>query len=478
MSSICRFLLMTSAIMCCGLLSTAQDTHYNTQQFGTRSALMGGAVIGGVKDNTAIFYNPGSIGFIDTSSLSINANLYRLENIRIKNAVGNEKDFKGINVGTLPLLVSGMFKSKNPRLKLGYGFAAPVDFQFKANARIAGNYQIAADTESPGLEEFIGQGLLQASVNETLVGMGIGYLLNEHWSIGITNQLVVRNHQFTDVRLTRFYLNTPALDLVSSNIWKTMKYFHMRYVPKIGIAYSAQKWDVGLTISAPGIRVLGSGSVAADVAVNDVLYQGQRRDVMANDAQEKLKAKFKSPLKIGGGLNYKTARSVIGLSAEWCGAIKSYDVIRAKPAAFVRPVDLAPDLQSEDLLRVKESAKQVINLSIGYEYFLKPQLSLIGSIRTDNSWFDSDILKQRGIKPQVSTWDIYHFTMGATFTRKRSTLSLGLLVSTGSDKEKSQGGNLSQPDEGNFLQGKTTITEASYSSFGFLFGYTFSFRKF
>lgn len=37
---------------------SAQDLHYWTNQFGTRSSLLGGAVVGGIKDNTAIFYNP------------------------------------------------------------------------------------------------------------------------------------------------------------------------------------------------------------------------------------------------------------------------------------------------------------------------------------------------------------------------------------------------------------------------------------
>jgi len=87
------FLVSGSAIQ-------AQDTHYNTFQFGARSALLGGAVIGSVNDNTAVFYNPGALGFIDTGALSINATAYQLDKIGIYNALDKQKDLKSHHFGS------------------------------------------------------------------------------------------------------------------------------------------------------------------------------------------------------------------------------------------------------------------------------------------------------------------------------------------------------------------------------------------
>ncbi len=75
-------------LICNTTLVKAQDTHHWGNQFGTRAALLGGAVLTDTVDNAGVFYNPGNLGYLDTTSLTINANLYGIENIRIENALG------------------------------------------------------------------------------------------------------------------------------------------------------------------------------------------------------------------------------------------------------------------------------------------------------------------------------------------------------------------------------------------------------
>lgn len=456
----------------------AQDTHYQTQQFGTRSALMSGAVVGGVKDNTALFYNPGSLGFIDTAMVSINANLYKVENISINNALGNQVDFKSANFISLPILISGMLPSKNPRLKWGYGLGSPMSFSFNGTGRVDAPFQIVDDIESPGTEDFIGQVQLKTKSQETLAGIGFGYRLNTDWSIGMTNQITIRSVEYTDVLLSRFFLNQPNFPLVSSNIWKAAKYNTWRYSAKFGIAYTKEHFDLGLTLTTPSVNLYGKGNVSADVTANNILVKGQRINILANDAQEKLKANYKSPFKFATGANYKKGKNTYGITIEYCGEIKPYDVIKSKPAAFVRPADIAVNLGSDEFLKVKSAAKAVVNFSLGFEHKISDALFLYFSFRTDNSWFDSSLSAYRGIKPEFTSWDIYHFTSGVSILKGRSTLSLGLLLSAGSNNNFQQNNNLSKPEEGNFLQGVTSITKAGYSAFGLLVGYSFNFKKF
>jgi hypothetical protein len=73
--------------------------------------------------------------------------------------------------------------------------------------------------------------------------------------------------------------------LVSSNNWQSVQYFNLRYSAKLGLAYTSKKWDLGITLNTPAIGLFGSGAVSVDVVGNNLLINGQRRDLLANDQQ-------------------------------------------------------------------------------------------------------------------------------------------------------------------------------------------------
>ena len=58
-----RNTVIAATLMLGGLTANvgAQDSHHWTQQYGTRSTLLGGAVIGSASDLSATYYNPGAI---------------------------------------------------------------------------------------------------------------------------------------------------------------------------------------------------------------------------------------------------------------------------------------------------------------------------------------------------------------------------------------------------------------------------------
>lgn len=457
--------------------AAAQDTQYWTLVPGSRSALMGGAVIGGTRDNTAVFYNPASLGFIDTASVSVNASLYRVDKIRIENAIGNTRDFNSSHFSNFPLLLSGTFNTRNPRWKIGYGVSTNVDFDFKATARLDGDIQIVDDAESPGPESFIGQASISSSLRETSAGLAVAYQLNDHWAIGITNLVTVRSADYIRATLARFFLNTAGNPLVSGDIIQNFRYYHFRYALRAGIQWRGDKTDLGLTVTTPGARLLGKGTVAADVTANDMKMNGNRVDLLANDRQGKLRTNFHAPFNVAAGANFRFSRSCLGLTVQYFGAEKWYDILQAQPAAFARPPGLYPALGSEAFLRVRGGARQVVNAAIGYEHELNDTWTLYGSVRSDMTYYDDELEDLKGIKPDISSWNIYHVVLGGVWKRGRSAVSVGLQVSRGKDDRKKQDGNLSSPSETNFLQGSTVITQAGYSSIGVLLGYSYSFKK-
>ncbi len=49
----------------------SQENHYWIQQHGPTSTFLAGAVTGGVRDNSSLFYNPGAAAFTEGFNLSL-----------------------------------------------------------------------------------------------------------------------------------------------------------------------------------------------------------------------------------------------------------------------------------------------------------------------------------------------------------------------------------------------------------------------
>ena len=62
----------------------AQDGHYWTQQYGTRSMLLSNSVIGGVEDLGAVYYNPGRLGLIENPAFLLSAEVYEWTRYRVE----------------------------------------------------------------------------------------------------------------------------------------------------------------------------------------------------------------------------------------------------------------------------------------------------------------------------------------------------------------------------------------------------------
>lgn len=455
----------------------AQDTHYWSQPFGTRSALLGGAVVGGDRDNTAVYYNPGALGFSDTGSISVSGNLYRVQSFHIQNALGDKADFKSMNLGSVPLLVAGMFRTRNSRLRLGYGILQPVDFDFKAAARLDGNYDVALGPESPGAEALIAQKNVSSTLHEIMVVFTPSWRLGEHWSVGLGNMFTGRSQNFSNVVLARVYLNDAVHTLVTGDELQHFSYFHLRYVAKLGVAWQGKRVSAGATFSTPGLRLAGKGSVGADYTGTNILWNGVRQNILADGLQPRLKTEFKAPLSVSAGMNWRFAKSMIAVSGQYFGKEGLYDILRAGDVPFVRPSGAYPDLGASNFLRVQSAARTVLNGVIGYEQELSSSLTLQGSFRNDMTYYDKDLDHATGIRPDITTWNIYTFSAGVVIGGGRSLVTLGLTGSLGTDNNHAEAGNFTQPGSDPLLRGAVTVTKATYSSFGFLLGFKYRFKK-
>ena len=455
----------------------AQDTHYWTQQFGTRSALLGGAVVGGVRDNSMIFYNPAAIAFIDTSSFSINANLYQAENTVVKNILTKEKEFASLQLTSIPLLTSGQFKARVPNMRISYGVFSPAAFQFRGQAHLTGQYAVVPDDESPGKEAFVGDINVFTRMRELDFAFGVSYKLDEHWSIGLTHLIDVRTHFYNRSVFTYYVLNNAEQTLVNSSLTQGFNYYNVRYMPKLGVAFRGNKWSWGATVTSPGIRIMGTGAVGVDVLGTNVKAGApQRSSLVINNRQTKIKSRFKSPYSVASGLEFRHRRTSYLVSAQYFGRQQVYTVLQGNQTPYVLPATAASLIGEEGLLQVKTAARPVLNVAVGIERALSEQTSLNLSFRNNNSYYDPQLLQESGIRPDISTWNMYHVVGGVTIRRPRSSVSLGLAFGFGNDKARKEQ-YLPLLSETDFFKNPITLTQASYTSLGFLMGYNYFLKK-
>jgi hypothetical protein len=470
---LCAFLLLV-AFSGTGL---CQDTQYWTNQYGNKTALLGGAVVGGIDDNAMVFYNPAALAFLGNNSISVNANVYRLERITVMNALGNSADFKSNRFAAVPVLIGGLIRSKNPNWKMGYGLMSPVQFDFSATARLDQLLDLVGDDESPGPEAFIGESKRTKSLSELTAMFGAARKLSESWAIGLTHLFTLRTLNYNSNLLTHMLLNDAATTPVSTTWISDVKYLHLRYQAKLGVNYQKDRWHIGLTVTSPSLGVLGSGTVGADLTTTNLTIGEQRTDIFASDRQDKLKAHFKVPLSVGMGLRYVFQKSQLMFSTEYFGAKPAYAILQPDPGAFFRSENVSVVAGSEDLLRVDGGARQVINAAIGYQYALSEDTQLQFSLRNDQSYSPGSQSDIPRINTEISRWNIIHLTMGTTMARQTSSLSLGLLISMGSTSRYETNGNLENPVEEGLLLGNATITDAQYFSAGLLLGYKFNLKR-
>ena len=69
-------------------LCLAQDAHYWTEQYGNKSTLMSGSVVGSVDDLGAMYYNPARLALQDDPTFLISAKAYQNVSLKVKDGIG------------------------------------------------------------------------------------------------------------------------------------------------------------------------------------------------------------------------------------------------------------------------------------------------------------------------------------------------------------------------------------------------------
>lgn len=408
----------------------SQNSHYWTQQYGNKSMLLGGAVIGSVNDLGAVYYNPGFLVFQeDASSLVITAKFFQLTNVKMENGLGENVDLEKSNLGNSAGLIAGVFKLK---------FMPNSKFAFVSLTRRSQNLDLVYKNQSkvdalpvnPGTEDLTSDIVLNLESTEIWGGIAWSHFLNEHISIGISNYMAVAYTK----SLLSIDLNALAIDghVVTLNRIRQYDYLNFGMIWKVGFALKYQRFSVGIGITAPKINIYGRGFMYTKgiMAGTGPDYTEITEDYYESDNQKNIPVVLKSPLSIGIGTGFTLSKFTFHLSSEWFNKVNKYKVM--EPEVFLGQTSGEPVINN-----VVDELQMVVNAGIGVKYNLRKNYDLYMGFSTDFSAASSDSKAFTDLESEIYNSsmkaNIYHFSGGTVLEFNKLYLTLGIIYNYGID---------------------------------------------
>jgi len=441
-------------------IGKSQDTHYWNLQYGTRSTLLGGAVIGSAQDFAATYYNPGAISLFPNPEFLLSAQVYEWTTLTVKDGGGLGEDLSYSSIKPAPSLLAGSFTLNwLKKHKFAYSILTRQYMKFGFEGRRGDTRDVISG--APGDEVFGGEIIGDQDLSELWIGLTWSNQVHSNIGVGITQYLAVRNQK------TRFQVIAHAWNemnniLATSILLDQIDYLNYRLLWKGGIAVNLKPLTLGLAITTPSVNLFGSGSSLYDLAVNglDVNNDGAADPIFAANYQKDISSSYKSSWTIGGGFGYKFKNFRLHFSSEWFNKINNFDVLKAEDFT-------AQSYDTTLSTTVSHELKSVLNWGVGLEAFLSERFSGFGSFITDYSAY----VPQTETNLALSTWDIYQIAFGTVFSVGRAELTVGATYAFGSDNVERLA-DFSGADEENQLRGEGSQTELTYSRLKLIFGFS------
>ncbi|MFI5237343.1 MAG: hypothetical protein ACHQLA_05345 [Ignavibacteriales bacterium] len=471
----------------------SQDRQFWDQAVGSKAALLGGIIIGGVDDYSATFYNPGALSFLNKKSMSVNFNMYGIKDFQFINGGGPGIDSRYTRVSLYPASLAGPLPFLGDSLNR---FSYMIYANGYSYVRVSERYEGAADvipTRPPsqpgtpntfeGDEFLINQGKIDALLSEVSVGFGYSKKITENVGIGFS--LIGAYRDQTKIR----YESYAAFDTINqrtatTEIYMDLDFWAVRFSGKFGLSANWKDVKLGVTLTTPSIalKFASGGTDGASLTSNNVLvlvdsttFEIIPIDILASDRQEGLPVSYKSPFSIAAGIEYTYSKvTKIHFAIEWFAPLSPYVVMQPESDNFIRNGSgLIKPINSSELLKVYDAMQNVLNVGLALEQILTDNIIGYAAFRTDFS--NADFEEINGLFLGITNWNNYHFTAGASTTFNDTFIGVGFEYTHGQNSSFQQLFNFPsgvvEPGE-IVLFDKRGTSEAIYNNFNLFFGVT------
>lgn len=452
-----------------GLLLAVQHTtaqnNYWTQQYSAYTSLTGGTGMSNATDNSVFYYNPGAIGFIDTASINISANLYAYDRVRLKNGAGKGLDLVSNKMNVHAQVLAGnLYFRKASRFRFVYGYLMRNfnRFDFEQSVSRMGDFIPAA----PGNEFYNAKFDYTFSNSEYWGGIGIGYRINDHISVGLGHYggyINTRNSHYQD--LTVDAINPDSIPYVAS-VRQRLKYqldhFYILFKPGVDFRFGNHK--IGLSAMLPSARIYGRGKVYQSIETGNLhFYNSDSSNLLSvypnfvvQGDQKKVRTVIKLAPSISFGYEYETKSFRAALMLEYFFKLKPYDLIYSDKPVYARPEEAYAQKPIPDFMRIRAGTYGVLNVGIGFDKKLTRRIRLLTGFRTDFNnqipMFTKNFLNYvTSVNPQF--WNYVHFSLGISLQNENRKTYIGFIYKYGYSNHHKNFANMTDPSMENLFLG-------------------------
>lgn len=386
----------------------AQDSHYWTYQFGDRATLLGGMVVGGVVDLSAVYYNPGALSLLEDPGVFAATKTFEMARIGVLAEPGQELELGEDRLGVAPSFFAGLVPfGFLGRHRLGYSLFTRQQFRARINGTQIGREDLVPSL--PGNEDLLASLRLDAELAETWGGLTWSLPVGERVGVGISQFVAGRSQRSWSRALAEIFdaSGSGALALQED----AYEYYAYRLLWKLGFAAEWLGASLGLTVTTPGVRLFGSGKAET----NTSLITGDRAaNVLVADFQDDVRTTYRSPLSVAAGASYRLDGTRLYGTVEWFQGEEEFAILELAPFVGQSTGDTV-------VPRVTQQFRSVVNFGFGIEHRFGPATRGYASFRTDRS----AAIPEAETDVSVSSWDISFFTLGASFRLASAEFTLG-----------------------------------------------------